>query len=95
MMAVSPSPEHCFNRFWTFPVYFNNCVSFNCPVCRIEHTFLHQNKDNTNPVQPKQIIYEVHFGDLLGRDPIFPSIDKSDFYYLIPQKKRNGNHLML
>jgi len=71
---------------WTFPVYYNDCVSFNCPVCRIEHTFLHQNKENKEPVQPKRIIAKVYVGDKFGRDAKSQMFKQSELYCLILKK---------
>ena len=39
---------------WKFPAYFDDCSTFKCPTCRVEHTFLQQNKENIKPVQPQK-----------------------------------------
>ena len=75
---------------WKFPVYYQDRATFPCPTCRSEHTFLHQSREHIKHHQPKKVIAKVHFGDLLDRDPVFPIIDISELYCLIPKKYVNS-----
>ena len=56
---------------WKFPVYFDDCSTFKSPTCHVDHIFLHQNKENIKPVQPKKFVAKVHFSAVFNRNPKF------------------------
>ena len=60
-----------------------------CPTCRCEYAPINGACKSTI-FEPKKIIAKIHFGDELGRNPVFPVTDMREFYCLIPKKYQNN-----
>ena len=74
-----------------YPVFFNGCGVFTCPICRKEYSFFYPTSSSSTASsqelgQPRKVIAKVHFSDVFDRNPLVPITNIEQFELFLPCK---------